>query len=316
MRMALGFVIALASCNTKDKPEKVVELVPEKPVVADAAVPADAALASCLPADATIGDVKIGPDAVTYCTTEARTCWKVDLAAGTVAAIPTTPALPATDSPPAATVSPDGSVKLCPPSTKPSCTEVHPKPPFKDGDVAVSDDGKLLAHQESSGTAIGLYDGATGKRIVTLKGWKTDMGDPSPLDLPTFAGDDRLIVWGHASPVSDGGRIYTRAGKLIGPVALPDFTQNTVDTWPVDGSQWAFKQLDAPLLIVVDLATAKRVMKFELAPLTRAGDYAAAAGFAAHGDTLVYVTEAGRVGVLDRKTGAVKAIIPPACKAP
>ena len=263
-----------------------------------------------------IDAVAITPGHVGFCVGDdaKRSCWDVELGTGTYVPRPATPRLDDPGTPPNATLLADGSIKLCPARSKPTCTSWKPPQPLGEGDLAVSDDGQLVAHVSSGSTAVELYDVATGKRRATIKAWNTDMG--AVVDLPTFAGDDCVIVWGHATPVSDAGRIFTRDGKLIGKLGPDSFTQDSLDSWPIAGSVWAFKQLDSPAFRIVDVGTGKLVRELQLDVLRSAtgDDRAEVAGVMVEGNTIVYVTQLGHVGLIDRTTWAIKALAPPACK--
>ncbi|MCE9577476.1 MAG: hypothetical protein K8W52_30285 [Deltaproteobacteria bacterium] len=272
----------------------------------------------------TVDDAHITGDTVTLChgADAGRACWSVDLASGAytprknVASGGPVPVVP-----PTASVNDDGTVKLCASPDPTSCTIFTPKRKADiNGGASVSADLSTVAVGNASQTSIDIYDVATGKKRVTIKSWKTEMGNPAPLDAPTFAGD-RLIMWAHASPVSSAARIYTLKGKRLASVGDKNFTLNPDGAYHLDGTQWAFKQLDGPTLIVVDVKTGKQVKRYDLRPLSQLPkspdnyELFELGALGLRGNDIVYVTASGIpvVGLLDRKTGAIKAFPAPRC---
>lgn len=325
MRLALGtfLILGVVACTRAE---------PEAPRPTPAPLPGkrrppprpQPACATPVTDGTPITDARLVGDTARFChgPDGARACWTVDLATGTYAARPDTPAAgPVPIVPPTAEVNPDGTVKLCATPDPVSCTTFTPKRKADiNGGASVSADLSLVAVGNARQTSIDLYEVATGKRRATIKSWKTAMGNPAPLDPPTFAGD-RLILWAHASPVSSAARIYTLQGKRLGNVGDKHFTLNPDGAHHLDGTQWAFKQLDGPTLIVVDVKTGKQVRRFDLRPLSQVPpspdnyELFETAAIGLRAQQIAYVTASGIpvVGLLDRKTGAIKALPAPRC---
>ena len=223
---------------------------------------------------------------------------------------------------PTATVVGDSHVLALCPAAGPPCVVV-PNPAPGDGPVlaSVNDDLSVLAITVDG--AVRIFDvAAPAKPRATVKAWKNDM-KAGVEDAVTFVAHDRMIVWVAGSPISSTGRLFDRDGKQLATIGPRDFTQNTVDAWPLDGSEWAFKQLDANRLVVLDVATGKTTGNYDLSALsvdkpTDPGTLPIAQVAAVGGsrERLVLVTSSGHlpaVGLLDRATGAIDRLAPPAC---
>jgi hypothetical protein len=331
---SLGLVLGLTACTLaepdarpRDQPARPRDQ-PARPAKRPPPPRPAPALATCATAvhdNAMLDSVDIGADAVALCHGQdaGRTCWSVDLATGAYTPRPVTPVPePQGAAFQPASVTDDGAIKLCTSAAPTSCTIFTPPVKSELGmGTSTNADHSLVAVLGAEGTRFTIYDVATGKKRTTVKAWKTSMGSPAPFDPPVFAGD-RLIAWIHATPVSSAARIFTLAGKKVGDVGPRDFTGGDYLSWRLDDRQWAFKQLDAAKLIVVDLKSAKTRQTFKLGALAthpavqgEMGALFEVSGIAVRGDQIVYPSadEIPVVALLDRKTGKMKALTAPRC---
>lgn len=241
-----------------------------------------------------------------------RACWRVDLATKTVAPAPVAAPLPIAVPPPRVQRLPDGRVEVCP--TAGTCTTITPGAKIAEDDALDLDPtGALLVRADVK--AFEVYNLAPWKRRMRLT------RTPAAMEYGRFDWvfhGDRVLVFEAVSPVSSRARIVTLDGKVLGTVGDKAFSQQPHDHWLVDGTTYAFKDIDGVRLVVADLATGKTLATHKLdAMLVKADDHPMieAAGFAADAKVLVVAGSNGVVGVIERATGKLSTVAIPRCAA-
>ncbi len=258
-----------------------------------------------------------------------RSCWHVDVATQVFSPRPATPDV-ASDArtfvgePHAnATLRPDGSLELCPPSgpckpfANPS-SNTHPEW------IAVSDDLSVIAIPDADAAMMRVFDVATGRTRAKIKGWADS---PMPGDVfnypPTFATPDRMIVWYTWTPVSEQGRIFDLSGRQLAIIG-DDFWSIDPDksSWHLAGAEWAIKG-EGNTIATVDVRNPKVTSTYDVSALralprppadsdTGILEVLAIAGTS---DRLIIVTGENPVtiGLLDRATKKLVKLEPPRC---
>jgi hypothetical protein len=323
LRSAVTYLLAVAcSGNTITTPVGSAS----RGVISNTAEPAAPTLPSCVSRDDTqaryfADQVSIAGDAeVKLCSGHAgagRSCWRVDVAARSATPTAVTPESdPATDmflhEPRAkATVHDDGSIELCPASGTPCRPFANPGPPRQPEWVAVSPDLATVAIPDDQ--VLRIYDVARGTRTGTIKAWPSSMQAGFRTEA-IFVAPDRLMAFVADGPVSDGARVFDRAGKELADIGPQDFTTN-VPIWHVAGTEWALADLDGYRIVVVDVAHPTNQLVYQLDQSLRDPkddhDMISIVGVGGTRGRLVVVTgdNPPLIGVLDRKTGKLETII-------
>lgn len=276
--------------------------------------------------------ITIAGDEVTLCwdARPARTCWRVDVATQVFVALPVTSDAPGHDTPdflqrPHAKATPrdDGTISLCAPGGSPCKSFANPHPTEEPELVGVSDDLATIAIPD--GGVLRVYDVARARLRTTIKSWRdSPMSDNRFRYAPIFASPDRMIVWFSWTPVSDQGRIFDMSGKQLAIVGGRDFfvLGPDMNSWLVEGTEWAFKGEDNTLL-TVDVQHPRVTSTYDLTDLLaqprppKDSDFGALYVLAVAGTAkrLIIVTAENPVtiGVLDRATKKLVKLEPPRC---
>jgi hypothetical protein len=122
-------------------------------------------------------------------------------------------------------------------------------------------------------TTVKVTDKA-GKPVRTFKGWHTDgmsePGKPSGIRAAKFV-DDTLAIYVASTPISDAVRLYDpRTGKQLGAVN-PDNGLFEDDPTPLGNHQFAFIEMPALSMFVIDVATGRKLAVHKLNDLDHPG---------------------------------------------
>ncbi len=249
----------------------------------DAAVPA---APTCIPGEATFIDVRSVDGALVACYVvpqqggDADHCWRFDLATrawsfasqlphATVSARPAQVTATAT----AATV------------CKPDGTDCRTVP--LSGITAGPDDA-IVGATNADRTIVAVLAGtgpvhvfdATGKRLATIKPWRTAMDDEGPAFFrAAHVLGNVLEVRIADTPMSSASRLYdARTGKKIADVFRGKPMDDTVEPVELGGSYYAFVTMDTRTIITVDVATGKQLASYPLGDVTGSPTLIARAG--------------------------------------
>ena len=271
MRLARLSLIAVVACASDRG--KIVQFAPipsastsapSPPPVA--AAPPPAAPGGCLKnPESPVDGAAVTADVVSFCATDGneRACFDASMS-GAFAPAAVRPSKPPREVGAHTTVDEDGHVEICPSAG--SCQTLTTTVAKS---AAADDAGTRVAIVDNAheGTLLVFDVAKPAKPIVTIQSWKTMMGaaGEAPFDNAYFLGADRLVAYAHCTPESDCARIFDLKGKKVGDVGGDGFTvSDGVPPFPLGAGQWAFLQVDAPTLVVVDAQTAKTRHKFDL----------------------------------------------------